>query len=294
MNYQQFTTELKEKVASLLDEDISLQLHTTLKNNGKERTGIAIEDKQVNIHPTIYLEEYYLHFQNGISIEEIAENIVQLYQEVRFQQSFDFESIKDFSAIHPKITYKLINVQKNEVLLQTLPHILYLDLAIVFYVLFDVEDHAASTIPITYRLMEVWGKDVTEIYQIALDNSPLLLPAAFKSMRIVIKELLGEPCVEEIRSTDIMFVLTNPLRNFGAACMLYNGILEQIYGTLGENYYILPSSIHEVIIVPESQACSKEELLDMVRFVNETQVDLEDILSDSVYYYDFASKSLCP
>ena len=294
MNYQQFTTELKEKVASLLDEDISLQLHTTLKNNGKERTGIAIEDKQVNIHPTIYLEEYYLHFQNGISIEEIAENIVQLYQEVRFQQSFDFESIKDFSAIYPKITYKLINVQKNEVLLQTLPHILYLDLAIVFYVLFDVEDHAASTIPITYRLMEVWGKDVTEIYQIALDNSPLLLPAAFKSMRIVIKELLGEPCVEEIRSTDIMFVLTNPLRNFGAACMLYNGILEQIYGTLGENYYILPSSIHEVIIVPESQACSKEELLDMVRFVNETQVDLEDILSDSVYYYDFASKSLCP
>ena len=113
MNYQQFTTELKEKVASLLDEDISLQLHTTLKNNGKERTGIAIEDKQVNIHPTIYLEEYYLHFQNGISIEEIAENIVQLYQEVRFQQSFDFESIKDFSAIYPKITYKLINVQKN-------------------------------------------------------------------------------------------------------------------------------------------------------------------------------------
>lgn len=294
MNYQQFVIVIKEKVALSLGSGMSLQIHTTLKNNGKERIGLSIEDKKVNIHPTIYLEEYYKQFKNGNSIEAIAENIVNVYQEVRFEHTFNIESIKDFSLIKSKITYKLVHAEKNQALLKSLPHILFLDLAMVFYILFDVDEHGSATIPITQQLMEVWETNIKELHDIALRNSPELLPAVFKPMRVVIEELLGIPCDEEVFAEDIMFVLTNPLRSFGAACMLYNGILEQIAGTLGENYYILPSSIHEIILIPESQAPSKEHLIDMVNEVNETQVDLEDILSDNVYYYDFNSKTLCP
>lgn len=294
MNYQQFVIVIKEKVALSLGAGMNLQIHTTLKNNGKERIGLSIEDKKINIHPTIYLEEYYKQFKNGNSIEDIAQNILNVYQEVRFEHTFDIESIKDFSLTQSKITYKIIHAQKNETPLQSLPHILYLDLAIVFYVLFEVDTNGCATIPITHQLLELWEKDVEELHQIALANSPELLPAVFKPMRAVVEDLLGLPCDEEGFDEDIMFVLTNPWRSFGAACMLYNGILEQIAATLGENYYILPSSIHEIIVIPESQAPCKEHLMDMVREVNETQVDLEDILSDNVYYYDFASKTLCP
>ena len=294
MNYQQFVIVIKEKVALSLGAGMNLQIHTTLKNNGKERIGLSIEDKKINIHPTIYLEEYYKQFKNGNSIEDIAQNILNVYQEVRFEHTFDIESIKDFSLTQSKITYKIIHAQKNETLLQSLPHILYLDLAIVFYVLFEVDTNGCATIPITHQLLALWEKDVEELHQIALANSPELLPAVFKPMRTVVEDLLGLPCDEDVFDEDIMFVLTNPLRSFGAACMLYNGILEQIAATLGENYYILPSSIHEIIVIPESQAPCKEHLMDMVKEVNETQVDLEDILSDNVYYYDFASKTLCP
>ena len=294
MNYQQFVIVIKEKVALSLGAGINLQIHTTLKNNGKERIGLSIEDQKINIHPTIYLEEYYKQFKNGDSIEDIAESILNVYQEVRFEHTFDIESIKDFSLTKSKITYKLIHAQKNETLLQSLPHILYLDLAIVFYVLFKVDENGSATIPITHQLLQLWEKDVNVLYQIASKNSPELLPATLKPMRAVVEELLGFPCNEKVFDEDIMFVLTNPLGSFGAACMLYNGILEQIAGSLGENYYILPSSIHEIIIIPESQAPCKEHLMEMVNEVNETQVDLEDILSDNVYYYDFASKTLCP
>ena len=114
----------------------------------------------------------------------------------------------------------------------------------------------------------------------------------FKPMRIVIDELMGNPCNNLIQSDDIMFVLTNSLRSFGAICILYEDVLFHIGNLLRENYYILPSSIHEVIIIPESQAPCKETLNEMITEINETQVEIEDVLSDHVYYYNREKKEL--
>ena len=111
-------------------------------------------------------------------------------------------------------------------------------------------------------------------------------------MRIVIDELLGNPCDNIVQADDIMFVLTNSLRSLGAACILYDEVLFHIGNFLKENYYILPSSIHEVIIIPESQTPDKDTLNEMILEVNETQVELEDVLSDHVYYYNREYKTL--
>lgn len=293
MNYQQFVVAIKENVALSLGDGMSLQIHTTLKNNGQERVGLTISDKQVNIFPTIFLEEYYKQFQNGYSIDTIAESIVNMYHEVRFEHSWEVNSIKDFSAIRPKIVYKLIGTAKNESFLQTVPHIAYLDFAIIFYILFEIDESGTATIPITNELSKLWETNSAELYRIAMENSPNLLPASLKPMRTVIEELLGNPCEETVLEDDIMFVLTNQLRCFGASCILYNDILEQISGQLGESFYILPSSIHEVIIVPESQCPTKEDLDSMIVEINETQVDEEEVLSDHVYYYDCKKMQLC-
>lgn len=292
MNYQQFVVVIKEKVALSLGSGIDLQIHTTLKNNGRERVGLSFTDQKQNIYPTIYLEEYYRHFQNGHSVDLIAKNIVDIYHQVKVDHTWEIDSIKDFSVTKSKITYKLIHAQKNSTLLEKVPHILYLDLAIVFYILFDVDESGIATIPITDKLLELWGIDVNELQQIAIKNSPCLLPAIFKPMHTVIAELLGTSCDNVPQEENIMFVLTNPLRNYGAACMLYNGILEQIAGQLGENFYILPSSIHEIILVPESKAPPKDDLQEMVAEINITQLEEEEILSDSVYYYDFETREL--
>ncbi len=292
MNYQQFVVVIKEKVALSLGSGIDLQICTTLKNNGKERIGLSISDQHVNIYPTIYLEEYYKQFQNGHSVDLIAKSIVDVYHEVKFEHTWKVDCIKNFSFIKSKITYKLIHAQKNNTLLKKIPHIPYLDLAIVFYILFDVDESGTATIPITNELLQLWEIDVNHLHQIAMENSPQLLPATFKPMRTVIAELMDESCDEFVQKDDIMFVLTNPLRTYGAACILYNGILEQIASQLGENFYILPSSIHETILIPESKSPIKEDLQEMVLEINTTQVDAEEVLSDSVYYYDFETREL--
>lgn len=292
MNYQQFVIAIKERVELSLGNGMSIQIHTTLKNNGNERTGLTISDKQINLSPTIYLEEYYKHFENGDSLDDITESILDVYHEVKFEHSWQIHTIMNFDVMKEKIVFKLINASKNETLLQTLPYVPYLDFAIVFYILFDVDEAGTATIPITSELLKLWDTNLDEIHRIAKENTPRILPSNFKPMRVVIEELLGNICEIEVQDDDIMFVLTNSLRSFGAACILYDGVLEQIGKDLEESYYILPSSIHEMIIVPESRSPEKDILNEMVKEINETQVDVEEVLSDHVYYYDCVTRQL--
>jgi len=292
MNYQQFVIVVKDKVALALGNGMSLHIHTALKNNGVERVGLTITDKQINVSPTIYLEEYYKQFQNGFEVEEIVQNLLDVYHEVKFEHTWDVHTVKDFEAMRSKIVYKLIHAKKNETLLQNMPYIAYLDFAIVFYILFEVDDSGTATIPITHELIQLWDVSVDEIQQCAFRNAPALLPASFKPMQLVIEELMGTNYNEKDFSEDLMFVLTNSLRSFGAACILYDGMLDKISEEIGENFYILPSSIHEMIIVPESNSPSRTHLNEMITEVNQTQVDEEEFLSECVYYYDRTTRAL--
>ena len=292
MDYEQFIIALKEKIALLLSPGMELQIHTNLKNNGKKRTGLAISDKNVNISPTIYLEEFFEQYKKGLSLDSIVESIWDVYHEVRFDHSWNLEDIKNLSEIQSKLSHKLISAERNDELLKSLPHTRFLDLAVVYYILFDVDDHGSATIPVTYDFLNFWGINISQLHKFAIENAPLLLPAQFLPMRVVVAELMGCECDEDILEDDFLFVLTNPMRHFGASCLLYPGILEQIACQLGENFYLLPSSIHETMIVPESQSPSLETLQEMVKEINETQMDVEEVLSDNVYYYNFQTKAL--
>lgn len=292
MNYQQFVMTLKEKVASVLGEKIDVQIHTALKNNGSERVGLNFSDKNVNLSPTIYLEEYFKHYKEEESFEDIVNSILEVYHEVKFEHSWQIHTITNFNIIKEKIVCKLIHAPRNETLLKTLPFVPFLDFAIVFYILFEVDEKGTATIPVTEDLIQLWETSLKEIHELAKQNTPKLLPAVFKPMRIVMEELLGNPCDNIIQADDIMFVLTNSLRSLGASCILYENTLLHIGNFLKENYYILPSSIHEIIIIPESQAPCRETLNEMIIEVNETQVEPEEVLSDHVYYYDCKHKIL--
>lgn len=292
MNYQQFVMALKTKVADILGESATVTIHTALKNNGYERVGLTISEKHINLSPTIYLEEYFKYFEDDDSIDDIADSILHVYREVRFDHSWQVHTISNFEIIKEKIVYKIIHAPQNETLLKTLPSLPYLDFAVVFYILFEVDDNGTATIPVTEDLLRLWNTSLKKLFHIAMKNTPKLLPPVFKPMRIVVEELLGHPYDEDLQDDDIMFVLTNPLRSLGAACILYDNVLLHIGNFLKENYYVLPSSIHEVIIIPESQAPGKETLNDMIAEINETQVAIEDVLSNHVYYYDRESEEL--
>lgn len=298
MTYYQFVQAVEDRMKEAVKDNIAVCIHTAEKNNGTIRKGITLTEKNINISPTIYLEEYYRQFQRGSSLEYITSDILRLYQEVRFQKSWGEEKISVYSEIKDKLIYRLVNRETNKEMLKSVPYIAYLDLAIVFCVLLEVTRYGTATMPVRNGHLDMWGITRKEVYEQAKENTVRLLPDEFSAMSAVIEEISRIPFnkreIEGMKFVeDDMYVLSNQLRSNGAAAILYEGRLEAIGMYLKSNYYVLPSSIHEVIIVPERAAPGKEELSAMVAEINQTQVEAEEVLSNRAYYYDRKEGELC-
>jgi len=274
----------------VVKEDMMLSVYTAEKNNGVKRQGITIAQKGINISPTIYLEEYYEKYLNGCSIEGVAKDVLRLYHEVRLQKSWDEEKISSYKEIESKIVYRLVNLEANSNLLKEIPYVAYLDLAVIFYAMLEINEHGTACMLIRNEHLEMWEVTANDIYNKAKENTWKLLPSEFHTMRAMMEEYNKKGSYVGM---DILHVLTNKIRSFGAAAILYEGVLEMVGDFLEDNYYVLPSSVHEVIIVSETEApWGGAGLSEMVKEINHTQVDEEDILSDTAYYYDREKKKL--
>lgn len=287
MNYQQFIEEVERRVKEKIEgnETMTVYIHTAVKNNGKERKGITVSEKGIHISPTIYLEEYFQQFQEGKPIEKIVEKILQLYEEVKCSHPCEESLLQNYEELKGKFACKLIHRGKNEKLLNDIPYVPWMDLAIVVFVLLEVSPYGTATVLVRKEHLEIWGLTEAQLFDEAKKNTPILLPYQFCPMRKLLREICPYAVDEGEEEEESLYVLSNKLRSFGAASMLYDGILEKVGQKLGENYYILPSSIHEVIVVPESKSPVKQDLEEMVREINETQVEEEEVLSDRVYYF---------
>ncbi len=274
---------MENKIKEAVEDNITVCVYTAEKNNGTVRKGIMLTEKDINIAPAIYLEEYYENYLKGSSIEYIVADILRLYQEVRFQRSWRDEKISHYDQIKEKIVYRLINREKNKTLLRGMPYIPYLDLAIVFCVLLEITDYGTAVMAIRDEHLKMWKVSKDAVYQEAERNTKRLLPCEFTTMSAVIGELTG---IEEPGKGDGMFVLSNKIRSYGAAAALYPERLKAIGEYLQDNYFVLPSSIHEMIIVREQEGFTLKELSSIVSEINRIQVEPEEVLSDHAYYYD--------
>lgn len=291
MTYHQFVKEVELRIRKGVADNICVRIHVALKNNGCKRHGIMLTEEGINISPTIYLEEYYQQFQSGDTLERITEKILNCYEEVRFRRSWESSFFTSYENVKSMIVYKVISKERNEELLEYLPYREKVDLALVCYVLVELNANQTATVLIRKEHLKLWNVTEEEVFEEAEKNVRRLLPAKLDRMKDVLACMLELP-VEEDDDEDIMYVMSNEIRSFGAACIFYEGVMEMIHAVLKENYYIVPSSVHEVIILPESMAPGKREMEEVVAEMNETQVEAEEILSDKVYYYNGESRQL--
>lgn len=300
MDYQEFLSAIENGMNIRLTEDTRAHLHTTIKNNGFERKGITIVQEGVNISPTIYLEEFYEQYKKGKSLEIILEKIKVFYLEVKQDESWEGEDIQSLETVSDRIVFKMVNKEKNKELLKMIPYIEFQDLVLIFYVLLEIHQGGTATMLVTNAMQEKWKMSEKELYELAQKNEKRILPAVFSPMQQVIAELLN-PCEEKEMNLlkkeseemqDYMYVLTNEIRSFGAATLAYEHMLEMIAEKLDNSFYILPSSIHEVIIVPADSKLEMEELNETILEINESQVDPEEVLCDHAYYYDRDRKKI--
>lgn len=300
MKYQEFLYAVEGELNKKMKEGVKASVYTAQKNNGREKKGILFQTKELSASPAIYLEGLYTRHQKGEQMDRLVQEILDFYETVGGEEIWDYSQLKEYDKIQDKIIFKLIHTDKNKKMLECIPFVEVLDLSIVFYVLLEMDKTGTAAIQISNEHLKMWGISKEEVYHAALKNAANLLPAEFFTMQYAIERMLEEASGEEQNllnqmgeeKEDVMYVLTNSLRNYGAACLFYPHVLDMIGEMLKEDFFILPSSIHEVIIVPESKGLDTEEMNEMVIEINETQVAPEEVLSNHVYFYQRKGKKL--
>ena len=293
MKFDQFTEEVVDKIREFLPESFanaSVELQTVVKNNDLKLTGLTIRSADSNISPTIYLEQFYDEYQSGKDMGRILSNIADVRIRNEVKEVFDVTQITDFEHVKGAIVPRLMNQKWNVDLLKMRPHKFVADLAVTYHILLKQDITGTASVPVTNILMESWGVDTDILHELSIKNLPLLLPSSFQSMSSVLSGMLGdgeetEDILAGIPSQDeVMFILSNEKKMHGASALLDKKIMQTIIKKFGD-FYILPSSIHECIIVKATTDIDANMLTAMVQDVNAGQVAVDERLSDHVYRY---------
>lgn len=282
---RKFAEIVSRAVSEALGEGFQVKLQEVIKNNGVVLQGLVILNGKSNLSPTIYLNPLLEAYENHMPLSDIVARILDLYMHEMPVDNVNLNFFREFDKVKEGICYKLISRERNHALLERIPHVDFLDLSICFFYAYRDEALGNGSILIYNNHTEVWGCSTEELLKLAKDNTPRIYPWQITNMGDVIGEFLGSSDGEE--TYDIpMYVLNNEQKVFGAACMIYPKTLEEAGQRLQENFYILPSSVHEVILLPEHAAGTVESMGAMVREINNTQVAPEEVLSDNLYFYN--------
>ncbi len=284
MNFETFVENIVEVLQERMGDAYEIRVIHVTKNNGVELTGIAIIRQEDSVFPTIYLEGLYEEHLLGEEIDSLAGRIINCHEEQSMTFDLDMDFFQDYGSVKDRIFYKLVSFAQNKKFLADAPHICWHDLAIVFYYALEDEVMEGATITITRQHMLMWKQNAESLYRTAGRNTKRYMPELLVSMRELVEDLTGISIQGE---DDLpMYVLTNKEKRFGASAMLYSEQMKGLADRFGCDLLILPSSIHEVLLLPDDHCQEYSFYRQMVNEVNRTQVGPEEILSFGLYRYN--------
>lgn len=295
MTYEEFKFAIMDRLQADIKDPKNISIQPVTRNNGCQLDGLIIMEGGRNIAPTIYLDPFFEAYRSGTGFPELYEKILSVYRQARPENDINIRCFTDYDKAKDRIAYKLIHRQRNDALLKTIPFIPYLDLAIVFYCLVELPNEPDSgTILIHNSLLDCWDVSPQELFENAQKNTPRMLHQSLRDIQDVIIELtsklpsadgIPKPSFVREKSEPSMYILTNRENMYGAGCLLYQGLLAHYARQMDSDFYILPSSVHEVILVPTSSDRDLQKMSEMVASVNSSALLPEEILSDHAYYY---------
>ena len=291
--YEDVLVAVREKIPETIRDIVRVEVSEVLKNNDEKLHGIMMAIEGSNMLPTLYLEDFYEIYEEGESIEEIARMIIDISTNA-FKNpppiadfSFDYDNIKD------KLILELLDSDMNKERLKTLVHKeVGNGFVMVPYITIEEILGSAMRTAVTKEIAKSHDYDIDELMDVAFLNtmerfSPVFLEGNKPYEVSELSESLN-PMSENfnIDSSRILYILTNAEVHFGATVFFYPGIAERLGDILGRNYYVLPSSVHEVMIVPEGRGATIKDMKRLVREANASVVDSRKVLSSKVLYYN--------
>lgn len=268
------------------------------KNNGTVLTGISFHMPGETISPLVYMEPFYEEIRKGTPVGDVMGKIAeQVVNSREIKDQMEEIRMDDYASVKNHLNMVLINTKANRRMLSEMPHREVEDLSAILRVEIPMpEGNGTGCVKVTNEMLAYWGTDKDEVFDAAMKNMEKNASPVLMDLESVMEEimsgtsenhnLLANPGEINRSPFETMYVLSNASRINGAAMLLSPDVMKQIGEIFPEGVYILPSSIHEVLVVPKNGMAEPAELGKMVREVNRAEVAREEILSDRIYEYD--------
>ena len=304
MDFNQFVDEVKGGIKQFLPieyEDAQVRIEEIKKLN-ENYLGITVLKENQVIAPTFNLNQLYEMFQSDPqnSLENILRNITEVVLDA--PEQFDLNSITEYENVKDKLFIRVSSAERNEEILQKIPHQRKEDLAITYHLAINVNDVGRGSTTITNDILKHYGISEEQLHADAMKNSPKIMPLHVDAMKNVIKQIIGgdnkllmqdkgfkdmeEVISEGLKEGEPMFVITNQQTMDGASAIFYPGVMKQLGECFQGDFFILPSSIHETIVLPDKGDFDYLSLKSIVQEINSNQVLKEEQLTSDVYHYD--------
>lgn len=269
--------EFAEKIAT----KVNGKVNEVEKTNGIRLIGVCVGEG--DIRPTIYIDTMY---DKGMSIDEAVVEINKIVDEQALPE-INVNDITNYENVKDKIVLRLYNGKTNTEVFRSAEEYGFNDLILVPYLI--ISEKGGMFTKVGNGLLSMWGKTADEVLDIAMENTMKQKFYCAPVSKIMTNILFGaeseeyEDCFESKHPGAEMFCIGNPSKMYGAIGAIIKR--EMLKEHFPNGYYILPSSVHEVLLLPKD-GCSlnDNELTDMVRAVNASDVRPEDVLADHTYF----------
>ena len=293
---EQFTEDVKQELADA-GVEAKVSINTVEKMN-ESYEAMTVTPEGSNVGVNVNMEKFFEAYENGTPYEDVVDKAVNVIEGgFANQPTVDVAALTDYDQMKDKLIMEVVSVEANADMLDKVPHKDMEDMAVVYRFELDSNDDGRATVLVTNQLIETMGVTPEQLHADAMENAPELKPAVIKGMSEVMAEMMGMS-TEDLAmmgmpmdpADEQMYVASVPDKIHGAGVLAYQDFMDQAAERAGGDFFILPSSIHEVLIVPDNGNMSLSDLEAMVKEVNATQVAPEDKLTDSVYHYDSQAK----
>lgn len=284
--------QIKEYLPEHLQEG-ECQVVDMIKNNSTRLVGLNFHIHGNAVDPIVYMESFYYKAQQGEPMDQILKGIAECIEKsVEVNVGMKVKNARDYQSIADSLMVEVVNTRANTVMLSETPHEEIEDLSLICRInLLKETDGVNGSIRVTNDRLADWGVTKEEVFEKAKENTLRDFPPELYSLDKIsegsdVDENYLQEGKELPESSSNMYVLSNRQKHHGAAVVAFPQILEQVDGLYAEGCYLLPSSVHEFIVVPKGEDKLPQSLGKMVREVNSTHVARQEILSDRVYEYD--------
>ncbi|WP_155828119.1 DUF5688 family protein [Butyrivibrio sp. VCB2006] len=293
MKIEDFGMVVADEIRIILGSEYTIEYKEVTKTNGVTYHALLIKKENENIAPTIYIDSFYNSYKEGTDRKILVNDIITLYRENVPKMGFDVSFFTDFSNACKHLSFKVMNYKRNKKELMDIPYKKLEDLALVPICLITDDALGEGSITIKNEHLRHWEVSFDELWENVWENAEVIAPVKCRGLFETVNSLHGGDLFDPEDFPRDMFVVSNTKETYGAAAAFYPGYLEKLSEELGKDLVVLPSSVHETIVMcaPDDRD-GLDGLIRIVQEVNQSVICEEDFLSESIYYYSMEDKKI--